>query len=108
MKAQFTENSFLAHGTVNRDLSVFFELCNYHPKLIPGWIFFSPPLRGHYSSKVPKLGWEFVLSTFLTEILDSLLNTHRLVTWISKLVISVTGGCSGSDRLILFYLRCKL
>lgn len=84
MKSQFTEKSFLAHGTVNRDLFVFFELCNYHPNLILGWIFFSPE-PGQYSSKVHKLGWEFELSTFLTEVLDSILNTDWSVTWI-KLV----------------------
>lgn len=63
MEAQFTENPFLAHETLNRELYVLFKLCNYHPNLIPGWIF--SPVRGQYSSKVHKLGWEFVLPTFL-------------------------------------------
>lgn len=119
MEAQFTENSFL---TWDRDLSVLFKLCNYHPNLIPGWIF--SPDRGLYSSEVHKLGWEFVLSTFLTGwkhsafILDTNWSAHCLETWINKLIISVPfwSLCCVARHLwllrkwplILFYLRCKL
>lgn len=122
MEAQFTENPFLAHETLNRELYVLFKLCNYLPNLIPGWIF--SPVRGQYSSKVHKLGWEFVLPTFLIGwkhsafILDTILNTHCLETRINKLIISVPSWslcCVARHSwllrkwpLILFYFRCKL
>lgn len=81
---------------LNSDLSVLFKLCHYHPNLIPGWIFC--PGGGSILPGFINLGGSLYCQHFWlaenTLLLDTLLNTHCLETWINRLIISVLCGTS--------------